>query len=127
MTSLSVVLPGLDAAQLRDAVREATQAAAQCAARHEIVIVDDGRSDATIALAGALAARDPRVRLVVHASDRDADRTGAAAAHMEWVVIAHAGFPFGELSRFAERAGPPAIARGPRAALRRLRDTVARG
>jgi hypothetical protein len=126
LTSLTVVLPGLDTEHLRGAVRDATRAAARCADRHEIVIVDDGRADDTIALAGALAARDPCVRLVVHASDREAERTGVAAAHMEWVVIAHAGFDFDELADFAVRSDQSARVRGPRAALRRLRDTVAR-
>ncbi len=126
LTSLTVVLPGLDAEHLREAVRDATRAATRCADRHEIVIVDDGRADETIALAGALAARDPCVRLVVHASDRGAERSGVAAAHMEWVVVAHAGFAFDELADFAVRSDHPARARGPRAVLRRLRDTVAR-
>ena len=61
LTSLTIVLPGLDVEHLREAVRAATRAAERCADRHEIVIVDDGRTDDTIALAGALAARDPRV------------------------------------------------------------------
>ena len=126
-TSLTIVLPGLEAHHLREAVRRATEAGERCATRHEIVIVDEGRSDDTIALAGALAARDPRVRLVVQASKHDMARTGLAAARMEWVVIARAGFPFDRLAAFVERTDKPAEPRGPRAALRRLRDTVARG
>ena len=55
--------------------------------RQEIVIVDDGSTDDTIAVAGELAARDGRVQLVVHASNRgygEALRSGIAAAQHPW-------------------------------------------
>jgi len=83
-----------DAARLPEAVRDATAAAARCARAHEIVIVDDGSADDSVALAGALAARDPRVRLVVRAGTRgygETLRSGIAAARMPWVLLTDAG------------------------------------
>jgi glycosyltransferase involved in cell wall biosynthesis len=85
------VLPCLNEAEnLRDVVRYATQAAEHCAQRHEIVIVDDGSTDDTIAVAGELATRDHRVQLVVHDCNRgygEALRSGIAAASMDWVLM----------------------------------------
>jgi glycosyltransferase involved in cell wall biosynthesis len=91
LPGLSIVLPCLDEAEnLREVVRCSTAAAERCAVRHEIVIVDDGSSDDTIAIAGELAAHDPRVQLVVHASNRgygEALRSGIAAAQFPWVLM----------------------------------------
>ena len=91
LPGLSIVLPCFDEAEnLRDVVRYSTAAAERFAVRHEIVIVDDGSTDDTIAIAGELASRDPRVQLVVHASNRgygEALRSGIAAAHLPWVLM----------------------------------------
>jgi glycosyltransferase involved in cell wall biosynthesis len=91
LPGLSIVLPCLDEAEnLRDVVRYSTAAAERFAVRHEIVIVDDGSTDDTIAIAGELATMDPRVQLVVHASNRgygEALRSGIAAARMPWVLM----------------------------------------
>jgi len=83
-----------DAARLPDAVRDATAAAARCALAHEIVIVDDGSADDSVAIAGAMAARDPRVRLVVRAGTLgygETLRSGIAAARLPWVLLTDAG------------------------------------
>ena len=79
---LTIVLPCLDdaAETCADAVRDATAAAARCALAHEIVIVDDGSADDSVAIAGGLAARDPRVRLVVHAGRTRLRRDAARRA-----------------------------------------------
>lgn len=106
LSGLTIVLPCLDEAEnLPDAVRYATDAATRCAATHEIVIVDDGSTDETVAVAAELAARDPRVRLIVHAENcgyGDALRTGIAAARQPWVLLIDADlqFDFGELAGF---------------------------
>jgi glycosyltransferase involved in cell wall biosynthesis len=92
---LTVVLACLDEAEnLPDAVRHATQAAERCAVTHEIIIVDD-----------AIAARDSRVRLVVHAENRGygaALRSGIAAARMPWVLLTDGDlqFDFDDLEDF---------------------------
>jgi glycosyltransferase involved in cell wall biosynthesis len=106
LRGLTVVLPCLDEAEnLPDAVRYATQAVERCAVVHEIVIVDDGSTDKTVAIAGEIAARDPRVRLVVHSENRgygEALRSGIAAARMPWVLLTDADlqFDFGDLEDF---------------------------
>jgi glycosyltransferase involved in cell wall biosynthesis len=110
LSGLTIVLPCYDEAEnLPDAVRSATDAAERCAVTHEIVVVDDGSDDATVAVAGALAERDQRVRLVVHAANRgygEALRSGIAAARLPWVLLVDADLQFdvGELRDFL----PPA-------------------
>ena len=106
LDGLTIVLPCLNEAEnLPDAVRYATEAAERCAVTHEVVVVDDGSSDETVAVAGGLAARDPRVRLVVHAENRgygEALRSGIASARLPWVLLIDADlqFDFGELEAF---------------------------
>jgi glycosyltransferase involved in cell wall biosynthesis len=106
LDGLTIVLPCLDEAEnLPDAVRYATDAAERCAVAHEIVIVDDGSTDDSVAVAGRLAARDGRVRLVVHAENRgygQALRSGLAAARQPWVLLVDADLQFdvGEVADF---------------------------
>jgi glycosyltransferase involved in cell wall biosynthesis len=106
LRGLTIVLPCFDeASNLRDAVRYATDAGERNAARHEIVIVDDGSSDDTVAVACELVVRDPRVRLVVHTENRgygEALRSGIAVAGQPWVLLIDADlqFVFGDLEDF---------------------------
>jgi glycosyltransferase involved in cell wall biosynthesis len=94
LDGLTIVLACLDQAEnLPGALRRATEAAERCATVHEIVVVDEGSTDETAAIAGAVAERDPRVRLVIHADHRgygDALRSGVAAARMPWVLLTDA-------------------------------------
>jgi glycosyltransferase involved in cell wall biosynthesis len=119
---LTIVLPCYDEAEnLPDAVHSATAAAERCAATHEIVVVDDGSDDATVAVAGALAERDQRVRLVVHAANRgygEALRSGIAAARLPWVLLVDADLQFdvGELRDFLPPARSADVVVGWRAA-----------
>jgi glycosyltransferase involved in cell wall biosynthesis len=106
LSGLTIVLPCFDEADnLRDAVRYATDAAERCAWMHEIVIVDDGSTDDTSAVACELVLSDPRVRLLVHPENRGygpALRTGIAAARLPWVLLIDADlqYDFGELEDF---------------------------
>ena len=106
LPGLSIVLPCLDEAEnLREVVHRSTAAAERFAVLHEIVIVDDGSTDDTIAIAGELASHDPRVQLIVHASNRgygEALRSGIAAAQLPWVLMIDADLQLdvGELENF---------------------------
>src|SRR4051812_33242870 len=106
MTSLSIVLPCFNEAPNVAAVVAAAQRAAMTvAAEHEIVVVDDGSSDATGLIAGALAARDPRVRVVAHEVNRGygaAVRSGIAATRSDWVLLTDGDLQFDllEVARF---------------------------
>ncbi len=54
----------------------------------EVIVVDDGSTDGTTAVADGLSARDRRVRVVHHATNRGygaAVRSGLAAARLEWI------------------------------------------
>jgi glycosyltransferase involved in cell wall biosynthesis len=106
LSGLSIVLPCFNEAEnLPDAVRYATDAAERCAVTHEIIVVDDGSTDETVAVAGAMSARDRRIRLIVHGENRGhgvAVRSGIAAARQPWVLMIDADLQFdiGELERF---------------------------
>lgn len=60
------------------------------AGQHEVIVVDDGSTDRTLAVARAYADRDPRVRVVAHERNRGMGagmRSGFAAASGEYVTI----------------------------------------
>jgi glycosyltransferase involved in cell wall biosynthesis len=107
LESVSVVLPAHNEEDnIVQAVHEALAAAEPVSERQEVIVVDDGSSDATAALATSLAARDSRVRLVQHERNRgygSAVRSGIAAARMDWVLLTDADLQFDltQLSAFA--------------------------
>jgi glycosyltransferase involved in cell wall biosynthesis len=106
LRGLTIVLPCFNEAEnLPDVLRSASDAAERCAVTHEIIVVDDGSTDETVAVAGAATARDPRIRLIVHAHNRGhgvALRSGIAAAQQPWVLLIDADqqFDVGELESF---------------------------
>ena len=106
LRGLSIVLPCFNEAEnLPDVLRYATDAAERCAVMHEIVVVDDGSTDETVAVAGAATAGDARIRLIVHAENRgqgSALRSGIVAAREPWVLLIDADLQFdvGELESF---------------------------
>jgi glycosyltransferase involved in cell wall biosynthesis len=110
LSSLSVVLPCHDEADnVAAAIREAAAAATAAAERFEIIVVDDGCTDATRAIAERAAARDPRVRVAVHDVNRGygaALRTGIDAARCDWILLTDADLQFdlSELERFVAPA-----------------------
>jgi glycosyltransferase involved in cell wall biosynthesis len=91
LPGLTVVLPCLDEEDnVGPAVAEALTAAELCASGVEVVVVDDGSTDATRERAEALAAADERVHVVVHPANRGygaAVRSGIEAARMPWILL----------------------------------------
>jgi dolichol-phosphate mannosyltransferase len=77
----------------------------------EIVFVDDGSTDATPALLAAMAAEDPRVRVVTHERNRGvgaAMRTGIAATGGDAVVVydVDMSYPLEDASRLVDALVP---------------------
>jgi glycosyltransferase involved in cell wall biosynthesis len=118
LRGLSVILPCHDEAQnVERAIDEATAAGELVADAHELLVVDDGSSDATRELARARAAADPRVRVLVHDVNRGygaAVRTGMSAARLEWIFLTDADLQFEltELARFVPLAQSSDIVAG---------------
>jgi glycosyltransferase involved in cell wall biosynthesis len=106
LAGLSVVLPCCnEEANIERAVRSTAVAAARASEECEVIVVDDGSSDATLALASALARRDRRVRVLVHPGTRGygaAVRTAIGAARMPWILLTDVRLPVDphELQRF---------------------------
>lgn len=99
---VSLVLPAWNEADgLEHALRDARASLdalvdAAVIGRYEVVVVDDGSTDATAAIATAEATADPRIRLVSHDRNRGVGaglRTGLEAASLEYVVSTDADMP----------------------------------
>jgi glycosyltransferase involved in cell wall biosynthesis len=103
---VSVVLPAHNEEEnVIEAVRQAIAATEALSMRQEVIVVDDGSTDATGALAGGLSSFEPRVRVVSHDRNRgygSAVRSGIAAARLDWVLLTDADLQFdlGQLAEF---------------------------
>ncbi len=121
LPGLSIVLPCFNEEDnVADAIRYASAAAAQVAVDYEVIVVNDGSTDATAERAAAFAGADEHVRLVVHALNRgygDALRSGLAAARMPWIFLTDADLQFdlSELAHFVPLAGDADLLMGRRA------------
>jgi len=88
---ISIVVPALnEAATLAGAVDRARSAARRHFADYEIIIVDDGSTDATGEIAERLALADRRIRVVHHDRPRNlghAYKVGVALARREYLLM----------------------------------------
>jgi len=95
---LSIVLPAFnEEGNIVKAIDEATRAADRLCADHEVIIVDDGSTDATAALVTEQSQLDPRVRLVRHPRNLgygEAMHSGFRAARMDLVFFSDADNQF---------------------------------
>ena len=103
---LSIVLPAFnEEGNIVQAIERAARAADRLCADHEIIVVDDGSSDATAALVTEQSQLDQRVRLVRHPRNLgygEALHSGFRAARMDLVFFTDADnqFDLDELERF---------------------------
>ncbi|MEA2473536.1 MAG: hypothetical protein QOE06_1451 [Thermoleophilaceae bacterium] len=110
LPGLTVILPSHNEEEnVAAAVSAARSAARRYALRHEIVIVDDGSTDGTGAMAAMLARAAPGVRVVTHERNRGygaAVRSGIAAATMPWILLTDGDLQFDllELEAFVPHA-----------------------
>ena len=115
---LSIVLPAYNEEENVDrAISEATVAAERLVADHEIVVVDDGSTDSTAERVNAVAAVDPRIRLVQHPANRgygEALRSGFLASRLDFVFFTDADLQFdmGELVLLLPYAGTVDVVAG---------------
>ncbi|MCZ6782326.1 MAG: glycosyltransferase [Proteobacteria bacterium] len=96
--SLSLILPGLnEEANVEGAVRRAVKALERATDEFEVIVINDGSTDRTGAIADRLAAEDPRVR-VLH-NERNLNygislARGIAAARCDWISHNGMDLPF---------------------------------
>jgi glycosyltransferase involved in cell wall biosynthesis len=88
--SLSLVMPGLNEEQnVERAVRRARAALERLTDEFEILVIDDGSRDRTGEIAGALAAEDPRIRVLRNERNLNYGVSlarGIRAARCEWIL-----------------------------------------
>jgi glycosyltransferase involved in cell wall biosynthesis len=106
LPGLSIVLPCQDeGANVAAMVEDALAAGRRVAREVEVVVVDDGSTDETRAIAQDVAESSPAVQVVVHPVNRGygaAVRSGFEAARMPWVFLTDADrqFDLGQLDDF---------------------------
>jgi glycosyltransferase involved in cell wall biosynthesis len=104
--SFSLILPAFNEAQnLSATVENAVSALSNVVSELEILIVDDGSTDATAEVCDRLASRHPVVRIIRHPRPRGygaALRTGFAAARCDLVFFTDSAgqFRFGPVAEF---------------------------
>jgi glycosyltransferase involved in cell wall biosynthesis len=119
---VTIAMPAYDEAPNLDAVATSALAALSAnGADGELLIVDDGSTDGTGAIADALAARDPRVRVLHHATNRGfsgAMTTALRGSLGDWVFLVPADgqLDMDELPRFLGARGDVDIVVGVRRA-----------
>jgi dolichyl-phosphate beta-glucosyltransferase len=120
-TALTVVLPCYNEAErLPGTLRTLLAHLSGTSGQVEVLVVDDGSTDATVMVADAVAAVDRRVRVLSYQPNRGkgfAVRTGMLAAEGELIVFTDADGSYGpsELDRIMGALGEAPVAIGTRA------------
>jgi len=108
MLRLAVILPAYnEAARIEKAVRSAGRFVGSLGFPAEVIVVDDGSRDGTVAIVERAIAEMPQVRLIRHDRNRGkgmAVRTGLLAAGSEWALFSDVdeAVPIGEAVRLLE-------------------------
>ncbi|MDE2172445.1 MAG: glycosyltransferase family 2 protein [Patescibacteria group bacterium] len=106
--SISAFFPAYnEEMNIEHSVRAADAALRGITDTYEIIIVDDGSRDQTLAIADRLSAENPRVRVVRHEKNQGygaALKSGIAAATCDWIFFADADMQFRleEISKLTE-------------------------
>ena len=120
--SLTVLLPVQDAqATLADTVEEVLEIASDWTQRIELLIIDDGSSDATSEVAHELVRHYPQVRALRHSRPlgrEAAVRTGLAQSRGDVVVLREPGRPCLQRLRQASKPARPKYLAHPKPAER---------
>ncbi len=118
---VTIAMPAFDEApNLERVAAEALAALGETGVDGELLIVDDGSSDGTSALADAIALRDGRVRVIHHSTNRGfsgAMTTSLRKASGDWVFLVPADgqIVMNDLARFLAARGDADIVVGVRA------------
>jgi glycosyltransferase involved in cell wall biosynthesis len=118
--SLTVVLPCYNEAErLPGTLQAYLRQLSRVPAEVEVLVVDDGSTDATRAVAEAVAAADPRVRVLAHRPNRGkgfAVRAGMLAGRGDRIVFTDADGSYGpdDLGRVAEALAEAPVVIGAR-------------
>jgi dolichol-phosphate mannosyltransferase len=111
MRSLSIIIPAYNEAEnIVDTLDNVTRALEPLAVRHEILVIDDGSTDATAALVTSNLNRFPAVRLLVNERNMGfgwSYRRGVDAAALDHIVMVHGdnAWGHGTLREFFSRVG----------------------
>jgi glycosyltransferase involved in cell wall biosynthesis len=113
MTSLSIIIPAYNEAEnIVATLDNVTRALAplESSVRHEILVIDDGSSDATAALVTANLHRFPAVRLLINERNMGfgwSYRRGVDAASLDHIVMVHGDNAWGHetLREFFSKVG----------------------
>jgi glycosyltransferase involved in cell wall biosynthesis len=103
---VTIAMPAFDEApNVKTVARDALAALDAAGSDGELLLIDDGSTDGTSALVDEIAARDERVRVIHHPTNRGfsgAMTTALREAHGEWVFLVPADgqIEMTELSRF---------------------------